>query len=100
MKKVLLAISMYFASFSVNAQFSEKNAIYATSEIAFGNYLEINLNLNYLLHEKYSFQIGYSNHIREAKSQPKDFNSGLVGVFTLGLAQLHFDHILNFRLPG
>lgn len=98
MKKVIIAVVLHFVSININAQFSEKNALYSTGEIAFGNYLGMNLNLNYIINEKYSFQIGYSGNIREAKSQPPDFNSGLVGIFTLGFAQFHFDHMDNYQI--
>ena len=88
----------HFVLININAQFSEKNALYSTGEIAFGNYLELNLNLNYVINEKYSFQIGYSSHIRESKYEPEDYSSGLVGIFTLGFGQLHFDQMDNYQI--
>lgn len=81
----------------LNAQFSEKNAVYSTGELNFGNYVGVNLNLNYVFNEKYSFQIGYSGYTRESKSQPEDYTSGLVGIFTLGLSEFHFDNMENYQ---
>ena len=98
MKKLIVILVLHFILIQINAQVSEKNAFYSTGEIAFGNYLEINLNFNYVINEKYSFQIGYSGHIRDSKSVPQDYSSGLVGIFSLGFGQLHFDQMDNYQI--
>lgn len=87
-----------FVLINANAQFFEKNALYASGEIGTGNYFELNFNINLVIDEKYSLQIGSSSHAREARSQPADYNSGIVGVFTLGLSQLHFDQMDNYQI--
>jgi len=81
----------------VNAQFADKNAIYATGEFNIGNYLESDLNLNYVFAESYSFKVGYSGHIRKPKSQPENYNSGLIGNLLLNLAD-PYDQIENYQL--
>ncbi|MDO5607706.1 MAG: hypothetical protein Q4G08_04530 [Capnocytophaga sp.] len=82
-KIFLLAIS--FISFSIaNAQFIENNALYATGELNFGNYLGMDLNLNYVIKEKYSIKIGYSGNLRKPKSQPEDFTTGVTGILVFG----------------
>lgn len=98
MKKLIIMLISHFVLINVNAQLFEKNALYASGEIAIGNYLEMNLNMNLVIDGKYSFQIGGSSHIREAKSQPEDYSSGLVGIFTLGFAQLHYDQMDNYQI--
>ena len=60
MKKTIAIFILLLVFTKLNAQFAESNAIYATGELALGNYLEANLNLNYVINEKYSLQIGYS----------------------------------------
>ena len=89
---------MHFISININAQSSRNHALYPSFEIAIGNYYGINTNLNYIFNEKYSFQIGHSKYIREAKSKPDDYSSGLVAIFTLGLSEFHFDHMETFYL--
>jgi len=86
MKKILSLFIVILSINSVNAQFSENNAIYHTSEITIGNYLGIDIHANYVLKEKYSFKIGYSGFIRRPKSAPENYSSGLIGVLTFGLA--------------
>ncbi|HZK03934.1 MAG TPA: hypothetical protein VFC94_05955 [Bacteroidaceae bacterium] len=79
----LLAISFISFNFS-NAQIVENNAIYVTSELNFGNYLGMDLDLNYILKDKYSFKVGYSGNFRKPKSQPDDFTTGIFGIFLFG----------------
>lgn len=69
----------------VNAQFKEKNALYTSGEINIGNYVGIDINLNYVYKNNYSFKIGYTGNIRKPKSQPEDYSSGLTGVVLLEL---------------
>jgi len=98
MKKTTALFILFSVIVKLNAQFSERNAIYATGELGLGNYMELNLNLIYVFNEKYSIQAGCSTHGRVSKSQPSDYSSGLVGIFTLGLAQLHWDQMDNYQI--
>ncbi len=86
MKRKILIITIIFFSFNfANAQYAGNNAIYATGELNFGNYFGTDLNLNYILKGKYSFKVGYTGNFRKAKSQPKDFSSGITGILIFGL---------------
>lgn len=96
MKVVLLFImSISFA----NAQFSKNNTIYASGEVNIGNYVGVDLNLNYIYKNKYSFKIGYSGNIRNAKTKPNDYSSGFVGALFLGLAN-PYDQIENYQISA
>ena len=68
-----------------NAQFAENDAIYATGELNLGNYFGADLNLNYVLKEKYAFKVGYNGNFRKPKSQPEDFTTGVTGILVFGL---------------
>ena len=86
MKPEIFILAITFISFNfANAQFAKNNAVYATGELNVGNYFGMDLNLNYVLKEKYSFKVGYTGNLRKPQSQPEDFTSGLTGIFTLGL---------------
>lgn len=61
-------------------------AIYLGSELHIGNYIGLDLNLNYVHLEKYSFRIAYSGNIRKANSLPPDYSSGMIGAMLFGLA--------------
>lgn len=100
MKKIIILVGLHFVLLNINAQSSEKNVfVYLTEEFAYGNYMEMNLNLNGIINEKYSLQIGYSGHMRRAKSEPDDYSSGVIaGVFSFGLSELHFDYMRNFQI--
>lgn len=95
-KRIFIAIVMCLISFNLaKAQFAKNNALYATTELNLGNYWGLDLNLNYVLKEKYSFRLGYTGTIRKAKSQPNDFSTGLIGIFNFGLNR-PFDQFENF----
>lgn len=81
MKKTISIFILLFVVTNLNAQFSEKNAIYPAAEFYFGNYLGVNLNLNYVFNEKYSCQVGYSEFYRESRSKPEDLTS-LLGLIS------------------
>ena len=78
-----------------NAQFTERNAIYATAEANAGNYFGVDLNVNYVLDQKYSFRMGYTLNARKPKSQPEDFTSGLTGILVFGMDS-PLDKLENF----
>lgn len=85
MKQKILVLAISLISFTfANAQFTETNAIYATGELNMGNYFGTDLNLNYVLKEKYSFKVGYNGNFRKPKSQPEDFTSGVIGILLIG----------------
>lgn len=73
MKQILFSFILIFSFNQVNAQFSEDNAIYQTSEITIGNYLGFGVHANYVWKEKYSFKIGYSGIC--SNKQPSRQNS-------------------------
>jgi hypothetical protein len=100
MKKLIILLGLHFVFSSLHAQSSEKNDfLYLTGELAFGNYTEMNFNLNGIINEKYSLQLGFSAHMRRARSQPDDYSSGLISdIFTLGLSEFHFDYMRNFQI--
>lgn len=96
MKWKIFLLAMSFISFNfANAQFAENNAFYATGELNLGNYYGMDLNLNYVLKEKYSFRVGYTGNLRKPKSQPEDFTSGVTGILVGGLNTPH-DQFENF----
>jgi len=99
MKQILFSLILIFSfSFNeVNAQFSEDNAIYQTSEITIGNYLGLGVHANYVWKEKYSFKIGYSGFIRRPKSAPENYSPGFVGILTFGLAN-PYDQMQTFQI--
>lgn len=99
MKRIISIFILLLFVLKVNAQFSEKNAIYLTGGLNLGNFLGMNLNLNYILNNNYSFQAGISGLFREPKSIPEDFNQGIVGLFTLGLSNfLYYDEMDNYQI--
>lgn len=98
MKKVMIILALHCILANVNAQFSEKNAIYLSDQVALGNYLDVNINLNYVFDEKYSFQAGYSLYVRRARSQPEDYNSGVAKIFTFGISEYILDEMDNFQI--
>ncbi len=96
MKRKIFILAMYFISFNnANAQFAGNNAVYVTSELNVGNYFGMDLNLNYVFKEKYSFKLGYTGNFRKPKSQPEDFTSGVAGILLFGLNK-PIDQFENF----
>ncbi|WP_289054351.1 hypothetical protein [Carboxylicivirga marina] len=63
--------------------------IYLTGELNAGSYFGVNLNLNYLINEKYTFQFGYYEYWRETKSKPGDYSQGLTGIFSMGFYDIY-----------
>ncbi len=84
-------------STTIYAQFDANNALYLTGEVNLGNYIGVDLNINYVYKDTYTFKIGYTDNIRDAKSKPKDFNSGLIGVLLFGVGDPD-DQFENFQL--
>jgi hypothetical protein len=96
MNKILLFIVL-IGFYTANAQFGAKNAIYTSAELNMGNYFGVDLSLNYVYNEKYSFRLAYTGNIRTPKSQPNDFTSGLVGVLSFGLVN-PYDQFENYQI--
>ncbi|TYB72652.1 hypothetical protein ES677_01635 [Bizionia gelidisalsuginis] len=97
MKKLLLLFTLTIFVPSVNAQWSENNALYLSMDYNLGNYIGIDLNANYIYNETYSFKIGYTGNLRKPKRQPDDFSRGFPGLFTLGLIG-PFDTMENYQI--
>jgi hypothetical protein len=96
--KRIITILIFSISFNIaNAQFDENNAIYSTGELNLGNYIGVDINLNYVYKEEYSFKVGYSGNIRKPKSQPEDYTTGLTGILLLGSAN-PYDQLENYQI--
>lgn len=97
MKQTALVVLFFFSINFGHAQFYERNAIYSAGELNIGNYIGIDLSLNYVLAEKYSFKIGYTGSIRQPTSQPADYTSGMKGILFFGMAN-PYDQLANYQL--
>lgn len=97
MKRTLLLFLCITGMHAAEAQFAEHHAIYGTSELNLGNYSGLDFGLNYVFEESYSFKIGYSANFRQPKTQPRDYSSGLVGVWLYGTSN-PYDQIKNFQI--
>ena len=96
--KQIITILIFSISISLSyAQFDENNAIYTTGELNLGNYVGIDISLNYVYKEQYSFKIGYTGNIRKPKSQPENYASGFTGLLSFGLAN-PYDQFENYQL--
>ena len=73
-EKIALLIIIFSIQF-INAQLEENNKVYITSELNWGNYIGVDLNLNFVTKKNYSLKVGYSGNLRNAKSEPKDYAS-------------------------
>lgn len=87
---------LFFAINEINAQ-SPVDNLYYTGEITAGNYLGIDIDVNYLLREKYSFKLGYSGHLREPRSAPYDYSSGFFQTISFGLKS-PYDQLGNYHI--
>jgi hypothetical protein len=96
MKQIIILIFSISINIA-NAQFDDNNAIYLSGEVNLGNYIGVDINLNYIYKEKYSFKVGYTGNIRIPKSQPEDYSSGLVGIFLLRFNE-PYDQFESFQM--
>ncbi len=86
MKRIIILLAVIFTSVTLaNAQFAKNNALYAAAELNLGNYFGGDLNLNYVLNEKYSFKLGYTGNFKKPKTLPDDFSTGVTGILVWGL---------------
>ena len=98
MKHVIALIYIFYSSsYWAVGQSRPNNAVYFSSELNVGNYIGLDFYINYHYKDKYTAKIGYSGNIGPSKSKPRDFSSGLIGVFLLGLAN-PYDKIQSYQL--
>lgn len=98
MKQYIIALIISFISItSAKAQFFTNTLIYTTGELTLGNYIGLDLNLNYIIDDSYSLKLGYTVTIRTPKSQPDNYSSGVTGVFALGFDN-PYDQIENYQM--
>jgi len=79
------------------SQLDKKTVIYSSGELNLGNYTGIDINLNYIHKETYSFKIGYTKNVRKPKSQPDDYTSSLTGLLSFGLEK-PYDNLQNYHI--
>lgn len=84
-RKLFFLVLCVFSFVYSQAQDEPKNAYYISSDISIGNYAGVDIHLNYIHQEKYSFKLGYTANLRYAKSIPDDFSLGLSGLLFFGL---------------
>lgn len=96
MKRILIVIFLMNVM-SANAQFNKNKAFYSTGELNLGNYIGIDINLNYVYDNKYSLKVGYTGNIRKPKSQPENYASGLTGFLSFGSAN-PYDQFENYQI--
>ena len=97
LKKLMTSFFCMLGLCSVQAQSSEDNALYLSGEFQVGNYFGLEGGINYIHRGRTSFKLAYSGLIREPRSQPEDFNAGLIGASLLGLAD-PFDELGQLQL--
>ena len=113
MRQIISLFMLFLCINMASAQSEEKkHAFYVTGDLNLGNYFGGDLNLNYVLKEKYTFKIGYTANMRTAKSRPEDFQgSAFSALSILPLYDLEvpfstlfllagtgpYDHIENYR---
>ena len=94
----IITILISLISFNIAlAQSEENKAYYLTGELNLGNYIGIDVNLNYVFNEQYSFKVGYTGNIREPRSQPADYTMGLTEILLFGFGD-PYDHLENYQL--
>jgi hypothetical protein len=97
MKRIVTILVFAISINSVNAQFSENNAIYTSGELNLGNYIGLDANLNYVYKEEYAFKFGYTINVRKAKSRPEDYSPGLARLLLLGLTN-PYDQLQSYHI--
>jgi hypothetical protein len=96
MRKAILFTGL-MVIYTAKAQFGTTNAIYTSAELNMGNYFGVDLSLNYVYNEKYSFRLAYTGNLRTPKSQPEDYTPGFVGIMFFGLAN-PYDQFENYQI--
>ncbi|MCB9309611.1 MAG: hypothetical protein H6567_06115 [Lewinellaceae bacterium] len=93
-------ITIFLFSVCINfshAQFVENHAIYSAIEANNGNYSGIDLNLNYIYKDKFSFKVGYSGNRRKPKSQPEDYKYHLIWILSDEFS-IPYDKFKNYNI--
>lgn len=98
MKKVIILLLSSFVLMLSKAQEAPKYSWYASGEIILESHLGMNLNANFVINEKYSFQAGFSGHMRTGESKPDNFCPGPGDLFTLNI--LTYDYMRNYQIMG
>ncbi len=96
MKKLFISFFVLIINCTL-AQNYKGNTFYTSGDLLIGNYFGIDAGLNFILKEKYSFRFSYSGLIRRAKSTPKNYSSGILSAFVLGLVG-PFDNLENYQI--
>ena len=100
MRQIISLLVLFLCINMASAQSQEKkHAFYVTGELNSSNYFGGDLNLNYVLKEKYTFKIGYTGNTRTATSIPEDYDDGfflLIPFSTLDCSTPK-EHIGNYR---
>lgn len=94
--KSILILVLFSVSF-VKAQDNTEEYYYLTSELNLGNYYGVDLNLNYIIQNKYALKVGVSANIRDPKSQPDNYSSGLSGIINI-FGNRPYDHFTNYKI--
>lgn len=94
--KSILILVLFSVSF-VRAQDNIEDNYYLTSELNLGNYYGVDLNLNYIIQNKYALKVGVSANIRDPKSQPDNYSSGLSGIINI-FGNRPYDHFTNYKI--
>lgn len=95
MRQIISLLMLFLCISMASAQSQKKkHAFYVTGAVNLGNYFGGDLNLNYVLKEKYTFKIGYTGNSRTATSIPKDYSRRVFSLFNDGPCE----HIGNYRL--
>ena len=97
MKRILTILLFSICINDAYAQIDKNKPIYLTSELNLGNYIGIDINLNYIYKEKHSFKIGYTGNLRKPKSKPENYTFGLTGLFSFGLGN-PYDQFENYQI--
>jgi len=91
LSKWIAILIFTFIFFQSVAQADYDDDLYLSGEVNLGNYVGINVNANYVIEEKYSFQGGFSVHLRNSKSRPINYSTGLISLYSPDM--LSFDYL-------
>lgn len=97
-RKQMLTLLIILGSIPISyAQFGENHAIYTVGEIQLGNFIGIDMNLNYVYKEKYAFKIGYLGNLSVSKANPEIYPPGYYGLPLLGILR-PLDRIETYQI--
>lgn len=97
MKPIITLLIILMGVSTTKAQFDKNNLIYYSAEFNLGNYVGVDINLNYIYKEKYSFKIGYTGNWRKPESQPDNYTSSFSDIIFLGLKH-PYDQFENYQI--